>query len=220
VLTPGSRSHPSRTEVKVGPGWCRRTKTRTERQRRMTATIAGRRRQNDLLFVVKRQFHGLRGARDRARSAWPAGGSRVGFWVRVVTSPKRRCSGSSRPRRRHGRPGVSCPGLLVTVCGALDVSDEVPPDDVAEPPLQRADCLARCVAVGELAVVVAAADAVRVADLGDRGDVQGVIEPPVAASRQTMGDATTGGELDWGGPGVGRVAGVRWRTGWGRRCSR
>ena len=46
----------------------------------------------------------------------------------------------------------------------------------------------------------------RVADLGDRGDVQGVVESPVAAPRQPVGDAAAGGELDRGGAGVGGEA--------------
>jgi hypothetical protein len=53
-------------------------------------------------------------ARGACRPVGPAGRSRLGFWVRVVTSPKRRCSGSSRPRRRQSRPDVSCPGPLLT----------------------------------------------------------------------------------------------------------
>ena len=44
---------------------------------------------------------------------------------------------------------------------ASGVGDEVAPDDVAEPALERADRFAWCLALGELAVVVAATDAVR-----------------------------------------------------------
>ena len=85
----------------------------------------------------------------------------------------------------------------------MGVGDEVSPGDVAEPPLERADRFASGLSFGELAVVVAAAGAVPVADLGDRRAVQGVVEPPVAAPRQPVSDAATGGELDRGGAGVG-----------------
>ena len=54
-------------------------------------------------------FGRCRGAGECHRSGGLAGGRRVGFRVWAVTSPKRRCSGSSRPRRRQSRPGVSCP---------------------------------------------------------------------------------------------------------------
>ena len=60
------------------------------------------------------------------------------------------------------------------------------------------------VAFGELAVVVAAAGAVAVTDLGDRRGVQRVVESAVAAPRQPMCGAPAGGELDRGGAGVGR----------------
>ena len=63
---------------------------------------------------------------------------RVVFWVRVVTSPKRRCSGSSRPRWLRVVLGV-LPGPAVTVSGALGVGDEVSLDDVADLALQRPD---------------------------------------------------------------------------------
>ena len=65
--------------------------------------------------------------------------------------------------------------------GPLEVGDEMTPDDVAEAPLECADRFAWRVALGELAFVEAAPDAVAVADLGDRCDVQGVIEAAVAA---------------------------------------
>jgi hypothetical protein len=51
--------------------------------------------------------------------------------------------------------------------GASDVVDEVPPHDVGEPPFERADRLAWCLALGELAVVVGAAGTVTVTELGD-----------------------------------------------------
>jgi hypothetical protein len=93
------------------------------------------------------------------------------------------------------------------------VGDEVSPDDVAEPPLEGADRFSWGVTFGEFAVVVATARAVGVADLGDRGDVQGVVESPVAAARQPVGDAAAGGELDRGGAGVGSEAARRLEPG-------
>ena len=184
MLTIASRTGPGtarvRRQIDVA-GSRHRTRTHTECRDRTTSTDPGSAPHRiDFLFVVKRQFRCV--GRAGASPVGVAGGwSRVGFRVRVVTSPKRRCSGSSRPRRRQSRPGVSCPGPLVIGGGALGVGDEVTPDDVAEPALQRADRFAWGLAFGELAFVVAAAGAVRVADLGDRGDVQGVVEPPVAA---------------------------------------
>ena len=76
---------------------------------------------------------------------------------------------------------MSRPGPLVIAGDALGVGDEVAPDDVAEPTLERADRFAWGLAFGELAVVVAAAGAVAVADLGDRRAVQRVVQSAVAA---------------------------------------
>ena len=52
-------------------------------------------------------------------------------------------------------------------------------------------------------VVVGAALAVPVADLGDRGHVDGVVEPPVPAPAQPVDLARAGGHLDRRGPVVG-----------------
>jgi hypothetical protein len=54
-------------------------------------------------------------------------------------------------------------------------------DGVADLPLQAAQGLFGSLAFGQLPLVVGAALAVPVADLGDRGHVDGVVEPPVAA---------------------------------------
>ncbi len=54
-------------------------------------------------------------------------------------------------------------------------------------------------ALGDLAVVAGAAVAVPVADLGDGGHVDGVVDAPVAAQRQPAGDPPSGGHLDGGG---------------------
>ena len=65
---------------------------------------------------------------------------------------------------------------------ASGVGGEVTKDDVAEPALEGTDRFARGVSFGELAVVVVAAGAVAVTDLGDRRAVQGVVQAAVAAS--------------------------------------
>ena len=64
--------------------------------------------------------------------------------------------------------------------GASGVGDEVPVDDVGDLTLQRPDCFFGGLALGDLAVVELAAVA-RVAELGDRGDVDRAVQLPVAA---------------------------------------
>jgi hypothetical protein len=54
-------------------------------------------------------------------------------------------------------------------------------DGVADLPFQRAEGFFAGLAFGEFLVVVGVALAVPVADLGDRGHVDGVVEPAVAA---------------------------------------
>src|SRR5215470_6089719 len=74
---------------------------------------------------------------------------------------------------------------------------------VADLPLQRAQGLFRGLALGQLLVVVGAAGAVPVADLFDRGHVDGVVEPPVPAPAQPVDLARAGGHLDRRGAVVG-----------------
>ena len=77
---------------------------------------------------------------------------------------------------------IVLPGPLLSVSAdAAGVGDEMSPDDVAEAALQCPDGFAWGLALGELAFVVAATRAVVVADLDDRGDVDGVVESSVAA---------------------------------------
>jgi hypothetical protein len=63
--------------------------------------------------------------------------------------------------------------------GTLGVVDEAPPHGVAEPTLESAERLPGRLAFGSFAVVVGTARAVGVADLGDGGHVQSVVEATV-----------------------------------------
>ena len=63
----------------------------------------------------------------------------------------------------------------------LRVRNEVTPHDIAQASFEAADRFSWGVAFGELAVVVGAAGAVAVTDLGDRRGVQRVVESAVAA---------------------------------------
>jgi hypothetical protein len=76
---------------------------------------------------------------------------------------------------------VPCPG-----CGALCAGPETGEHGVADLPLQRAQGLFGGLALGQFLVVVGAAFAVPVADLGDRGHVDGVVDPPVPAPLQPV----------------------------------
>jgi hypothetical protein len=57
-------------------------------------------------------------------------------------------------------------------------------DGVADAALERAECFFGGLALGQFPLVVGAAVAVALADLGDRGHVDGVVEAPVAAPGQ------------------------------------
>jgi hypothetical protein len=59
-------------------------------------------------------------------------------------------------------------------------------DGVADPPLEGPERFSVGLALGELAVVVGPAAAVAVADLGNRGHVDGVVEAPVPAAGQPV----------------------------------
>ena len=58
-------------------------------------------------------------------------------------------------------------------------------EGVADPPFERPDRFLAGMAFGDLAVVVGAAVGVTVADLGDGGHVDGVVETAVAAPRES-----------------------------------
>src|SRR5215831_10260214 len=72
-------------------------------------------------------------------------------------------------------------------------------DGVADLPLQAAQGLFAGLAFGQFLVVVGAARAVPVADLGDRGHVDGVVDPAVAAPGQPVDLPLARGNLDRGG---------------------
>jgi len=79
-------------------------------------------------------------------------------------------------------------------------------DDVAELALERAERFLAGLALGDLAVEVGTAGAVGVPDLGDRGHVNGVAVPPVAAQGEPVDLPAAGGDLDGGGAVVGGEA--------------
>ena len=97
-------------------------------------------------------------------------GRRAGAW------------GVSRPRWRQSRSPRALPGSLPGArCGPAGVGLEAGEDDVAEAALEGAQGFFRCLAFGQFPLVVGAAGAVAVADLGDCGHVDGVVEAAVAA---------------------------------------
>jgi hypothetical protein len=76
-------------------------------------------------------------------------------------------------------------------------------DGVADPPVEAAERFFVGLALSDLAVVVGAAVAVGVPDLGDRGHVQGVVDAPVPAQRQPVDLAVPRRHLDRGAAVVG-----------------
>ena len=84
-------------------------------------------------------------------------------------------------------------------CGAPGIGLEAGVDGVADLAFQRAQGFFAGLAFGQFLLVVGVALAVPVADLGDRGHVDGVVEPAVAAPGQPPDLAAAGGHLDGGG---------------------
>ena len=125
---------------------------------------------------------------------------------RRVRRPSGRCGlmGDSWPwpsSRRAGRAGDRVVPLLPSRapgarCGPPGTGLQAGEDGVADLPLQRAQGFFRRLALGQLLVVVRAALAAGVADLSDRGHVDGVAVPPVPAPGQPAGLARAGGHLD------------------------
>jgi hypothetical protein len=71
-------------------------------------------------------------------------------------------------------------------CGLLGVGLEAGEDGVADPPFEAPERFFVGLALGDLAVIVDAAVAVGVPDLGDRGHVEGVVDAPVPAQREPV----------------------------------
>ena len=116
--------------------------------------------------------------RVRARRGKRVGWRRTVVLVREWLSPKSRCfrMGAGRAGRQR-RSWVALPGLWLSSC----VKDQLAIHRVADLSFQRADRFFLGLAVGDFAVEVRAAVGVRLADLTDRGEVQGMVEAPVAA---------------------------------------
>jgi len=104
-------------------------------------------------------------------------------YLEFVAGRQRPCWVPSRARLRLRAVGV---GEELAVGGVVDVA------------LQRTDGVF-LVCLGELAVEVDAAIGVQLANLADRGQVQRVVEPPVASLRDAVDDPPAGGSLDRSG---------------------
>jgi len=123
----------------------------------------------------------------------------------VVSRPGSGLSEEPVPGVQAGRAGCRVVPLLPSralrvSCGAPGVGLQAGEDGVADLPLQRAQGLFAGLAFGQFLVVVGAAVAVPVVDLGDCGHVDGVVEPPVPAPGQPVDLARAGGYLDRRGP--------------------
>ena len=97
------------------------------------------------------------------------------------------------PSRALGRGGCGMPGV------GLQAGE----DGVADLPFQAAQGFFAGLAFGPFLVVVGAAGAVLVADLGDRGHVDRVVEAAVAAPGQPVDFPAARRYLDGGGAVVG-----------------
>src|SRR4029453_5521348 len=86
------------------------------------------------------------------------------------------------------------------------VDEQLAVNRVADVPLEGADRILLGLALAELAFELDAPLRARLADLTDRREVQGVIEPAVPALGDTVHDPATGGAFDRCGAVVGGVA--------------
>lgn len=86
----------------------------------------------------------------------------------------------------------------------VGVEDELAVDGIADTPFERTHGFLLGLALGDLALEERATRRVREADLGDRGDVDGMVQLPVAPPGEPMGDPPTRGHLDGRGAGLGR----------------
>ena len=111
----------------------------------------------------------------------------VGWWRVREWLGRRAGALGCEPAALATEPFPTCPpGLFTVALCPVGVGLEAGEDDVAEAPLEGAQGLFRCLAFGQFPRVVGAARAVAVADLGDCGHVDGVVEPPVAAPGQPV----------------------------------
>jgi hypothetical protein len=145
--------------------------------------------------------------RPPARAGWQPRGKGAGVsapagvvgWVEGpgVACPKSRCSGCE-PAALEAEPFPRLPSRVLRRggCGAPGVGLEAGEDGIADLPLQRAQRFLACLALGQFLLVVGAALAVPVADLGDRDHMDGVVEAAVAAPGQPVDLARARGYLD------------------------
>src|SRR5215472_5171687 len=121
---------------------------------------------------------------------WLAGGRRLGGGPGSGWSEELACgvragrAGCRDVPRLPSRARRSAAGL----CGLAGVGAQAGVDGVADPALEAAQGFLGCLALGDLLVVILAAVAVRVAELGDGGHVDGVVEAAVAALGQPVDD--------------------------------
>jgi hypothetical protein len=134
-------------------------------------------------------------------SSWCGAGAAGWGQVREWLVRRAGVRGASRPRWRQSRSPVA----PRTACrGAGGVGLQVPADAAADLAFQCSQFLFRCLALGDFLVVAGAAIAGPVADLGDRGHVDGVVQAPVPAQREPAGRAAAGRYPDRGGAVTGR----------------
>jgi hypothetical protein len=84
------------------------------------------------------------------------------------------------------------------------IGEDAAVDGVRDPSFQASASFLGGLVFGELASVVVASRA-GIAGLGDRGDVDGGVELPVAASGQSVSLLFAAGDVDGGGAGVAGV---------------
>src|SRR5690348_15551700 len=165
---------------------------------RRSPAFSARCEQNECLFVS-------RGSVGLSPLARVTGCRAAGCGRMVVTGSGSGLSEEPVPGVRAGRAGDRAVPRLPSrafcmSCGSPGISLQAGEDGVADLAFQRAQGLLGGLALGELLVVVSAALAVPLADLGDRGHVDGVVEVAVPAPAQPAGLALAGGHLDRGGP--------------------
>src|SRR2546421_5573711 len=96
-------------------------------------------------------------------------------------------------------------GALPGPLRLFGVEEQLAVDDVADAPLEGPERFLFRLAFLNLAVEERASRGVRVTDLGDGRDVDGVVQLPVAASGESLHDPAAGGDVDGGGAVVGGV---------------